>query len=323
MGKLVYLFPGQGSQAVGMGSDLCAHSPAAMLVFEEADSYFGFKISTLCFYGPEESLRQTNVTQPALFVTSVAALRALEEAGAPRPDAVAGHSVGEYAALVAAGVLTLADGLHLVERRAQEMQRAAEAAPGAMAAVLGLGASDVQAACAEAEQGGAGTVRTANFNGGGQVVISGTLPGVEKAAEVAKLKGAKRVVTLNVSGAFHSPLMGDAAQAMARVLADVKLQDASIPVVANLTADYETAADAIRRNLAAQIDHPVRWEETITRLVADGCDTFVEVGQGAVLVGLMKRLAPGAKTYGAADAAGVAAVVAALHANSLETNNLS
>lgn len=310
MSKLAYLFPGQGSQSVGMGSDLCAHSSAALQVFEEADSYLGTKISTLCFYGPEEMLRQTNFAQPALFVTSVAALRALEEAGVPRPEAVAGHSIGEYAALVAAGALTLGAGLHLVQRRAQEMQRAAETTPGAMSAVLGLTASDVVAACAEAEQSGAGVVQAANFNGGGQVVISGTALGVERAGEIAKAKGAKRVVTLNVSGAFHSRLMSDAADAMAYVLADAALQDAAIPVVANLTADYETAAEDIRRNLAGQIDHPVRWEESIARLVADGFNTFIEVGAGAVLAGLMKRLAPDATAYSVGDAAGVAAIAA-------------
>lgn len=311
MGKIAYLFPGQGSQSVGMGADLCAHSPAALQVFDEADEFLEMKLSTLCFYGPEDALRQTINTQPALFVTSVAALRALEEAGAPRPQAVAGHSVGEYAALVAAGALDFATALRLVQRRAQEMLRAGEAAPGAMAAVLGLPAADVEAACMDAQQAGAGVVQAANFNGGGQVVISGTPDGVAAASEAAKVRGAKRVVPLNVSGAFHSSLMRPAAEAMAHLLPGVTINNAALPIVANLTADYETTADEIRANLAAQIDHPVRWEQSVVRLAQDGFDVFVEVGAGTVLTGLMKRLAPEAATYSVGDSAGVQALVAA------------
>jgi len=311
MGKIAYLFPGQGSQSVGMGADLCAHSPAALQVFDEADAFLEMKLSTLCFYGPEDALRQTINTQPALFVTSVAALRALEEAGAPRPQAVAGHSVGEYAALVAAGALDFATALRLVQRRAQEMLRAGEAAPGAMAAVLGLPAADVEAACMDAQQAGAGVVQAANFNGGGQVVISGTPEGVAAASEAAKVRGAKRVVPLNVSGAFHSPLMQSAAEAMAHLLPGVTINNAALPIVANLTADYETTADEIRVNLAAQIDHPVRWEQSVVRLAQDGFDLFVEVGAGTVLTGLIKRLMPDAVAYSVGDSAGVQALVAA------------
>lgn len=299
MGKLAYLFPGQGSQFVGMGADLCAHSPAALGVFDEADSLLGMKISTLCFYGPEDALRDTLNAQPALFVTSVAALRALEEAGAPRPDAVAGHSVGEYAALVAAGALTLEVGLQLVQRRAQEMFRASEAHPGTMAAVLGLPGEDVVSVCAQVEATGVGVVQAANFNGGGQVVISGTAAGVAAASEALKARGARRIVPLNVSGAFHSRLMSTASQAMLHVLEPAAVSDAQVPIVANVTADYERSAADIRANLAAQIEHPVRWEESIGRLVQDGFDRFVEVGSGTVLAGLMKRLAPDAIVAGA------------------------
>lgn len=304
MNKLAYLFPGQGSQAVGMGQDLCAHSQAARQVFDEADQYLGTKLSTICFYGPEDALRQTVNTQPALFVTSVAAFKALQEAGAPMPQAVAGHSVGEYAALVAAGALDLETGLHLVSRRAQAMHRATLTEPGAMAAVLGLSAADVVAACQEA---GAEQVQAANFNGGGQVVISGTPAGVERASEIARAKGAKRVVALNVSGAFHSRLMATAVHAMEITLADAAIRDTAIPVVANLTANYETSAAEIKANLAAQIDHPVRWEESIERLAQDGYNAFVEVGSGTVLAGLMRRIAPGAAVYSVGDSAGVAA----------------
>ena len=310
MTKIAYIFPGQGSQAVGMGQNLYTHSEAARTIFDEADALIGTKISSLCFYGPEEALKQTVNTQPALYVTSVAALRVLQEAGAPPPEAVAGHSVGEYAALLAAGTFSFETGLHLVERRAQEMHRAASVAPGAMAAVLGLTAELVVSACAEAAK--AGVVSAANFNGGGQVVISGSPEGVARASEIAKTNGAKRVIPLNVSGAFHSPLMSPAAEAMTHVLGDASVQAAAIPVVANLTADYETSADEIKINLAAQIDHPVRWEESITRLVADGFDTFVEVGSGTILAGLMKRLASGVSVYSVGDMASAQAFVDAV-----------
>lgn len=313
MPKIAYLFPGQGSQSVGMGADLCAHSQAARAVFDEADQYLGTKLSSLCFYGPEDSLRQTVYTQPALYVMSVAALRALREAGAPPPEAVAGHSVGEYAALYAAGAFDYPTGLKLVERRAREMHRATLSHPGTMAAVLGLPGADVAAACRQAEGSGAGIVDAANFNGGGQVVISGTPAAVAAASEIAKASGAKRVLPLNVSGAFHSRLMSHAAEMMAHFLAEVPIGEAGLPVVANLTAEYETTAGDIRAGLAAQIDHPVRWEESIQRLTADGFDTFVEVGSGTVLAGLMRRLAPEAKVYSVGDQAGLSAFVAALN----------
>lgn len=312
MPKIAYIFPGQGSQSVGMGQDLCTHSKAARTIFDEADSYLGTKLSSVCFYGPEESLKQTIYTQPALYVTSAAVLKALSEAGAPSPEAVAGHSVGEYAALLAAGAFEFETGLHLVERRAQEMHRATLSHPGAMAAVLGLDGVCVVAACEEAEAGGAGTVQAANFNGGGQVVISGSPEGVAKASEIAKTNGAKRVLPLNVSGAFHSRLMAPAVEAMVYALKDAELSDTVIPVVANLTAEYETNAEDIRTNLAAQIDHPVCWEQSIGRLVADGFDVFVEVGPGTVLSGLMKRIAPDVRMYSVGDVAGVKAFVEAM-----------
>ena len=306
MTKIAYIFPGQGSQAVGMGQNLCAHSEAARTLFEQADEYLGEKISTLCFYGPEDALKQTIHTQPALYVTSAAVLAVLGERGAAPPEAVAGHSVGEYAALYATGAFDFETGLKLVSRRAQEMHRAALTRPGAMAAVLGLSAEQMVAVCADAES--AGPVSAANFNGGGQVVISGSPDGVAKASELAKAVGAKRVLPLNVSGAFHSALMAPAVEAMEYALRDAVIQMASVPIVANLTADYETTPDEIRTNLAAQIDHPVRWEETILRLVSDGFTEFVEVGSGTVLAGLMKRIAPDVKVVSVGDMAGIEAV---------------
>ncbi len=305
MPKIAYIFPGQGSQAVGMGQNICAHSKAARTIFEQADEYLGEKISTLCFYGPEDALKQTIHTQPALYVTSAAVLAALRERSAAVPQAVAGHSVGEYAALYAAGAFDFETGLKLVARRAQEMHRAALSHPGAMAAVLGLSAEQVVAVCAEAQS--TGTVSAANFNGGGQVVISGSPEGVAKASELAKAAGAKRVLPLNVSGAFHSALMAPAAEAMEYALRDAAIQSVTIPVVANLTAGYETMPDEIRANLAAQIDHPVRWEETILRLVGDGFDMFVEAGSGTVLAGLMKRIAPDVQVVSIGDTAAVEA----------------
>ena len=293
-----------------MGQNLCAHSEAARTVFDQADEYLGSKISTLCFYGPDDALKQTIHTQPALYVTSAAALAALRERGVPMPGAVAGHSVGEYAALYAAGAFDFETGLHLVERRAQEMHRAALTTPGTMAAVLGLSGPQVAAICADAVA--AGPVSAANFNGGGQVVISGSPDGVARASELARAAGAKRVLPLNVSGAFHSALMAPAVEAMEYALRDAVIQKTSIPVVVNLTADYETMPDEIRANLAAQIDHPVRWEETIARLVAEGFDTFVEVGSGTVLAGLMKRIAPDAQVYSVGDSVGVQALAEAM-----------
>ena len=192
------------------------------------------------------------------------------------------------------------------------MHRATLAAPGTMAAVLGLSGPEVAAACAEAEASGAGLVQAANYNGGGQVVISGSPDGIAKASEIAKTNGAKRVVPLNVSGAFHSRLMSPAVEAMQYALGDAVVQSASIPIVANLTADYETQPDQIKANLAAQIDHPVRWEESISRLVADGFDTFVEVGSGTVLAGLMKRLAPEATVFSVGNSEGVKAFTEAM-----------
>ena len=288
-----------------MGQNVCAHSEAARTIFEQADEYLGEKISTLCFYGPEDALRQTIHTQPALYVTSAAVLAALRKRGAAAPEAVAGHSVGEYAALYAAGVFDFETGLKLVSRRAQEMQRAGMSQPGAMAAVLGLTAVQVTEVCADAQN--MGTVSAANFNGGGQVVISGSPEGVAKASALAKAAGAKRVLPLNVSGAFHSALMAPAAEAMEYALRDASIQSANIPVVANLTADYEAMPTEIRANLAAQIDHPVRWEETILRLAGDGFDMFVEVGSGTVLAGLMKRIAPDVKVVSIGDTAAVEA----------------
>ncbi len=313
--KLAFLFPGQGSQSVGMGSDIYTHYPAAASTLDEIDDLLGYKQTTLCFYGPEESLRETNVTQPALYSVSVATLQVLDKHGI-KPQAVAGHSIGEYAALVAAGALDWQIGLTLVSERATAMHQASEVNPGAMAAVLGLSADVVQAVCAETQSAGHGVVAAANFNGAGQVVISGETAGVNAAMELAKQRGARRVLLIPVGGGFHSPLMSGAADTMRAFIKDAAIGNAKLPVVANVTGDYETSAEQIKDNLAAQIDHPVLWEQSVNRLLADGFDTFVEVGSGSVLTGILKRMAKEngreLALYTTQDAASLQATVAAL-----------
>jgi [acyl-carrier-protein] S-malonyltransferase len=309
--KVAFLFPGQGSQAVGMGADLAAHLPVAMSTFDDASLQLGYKLDSLCFYGPADKLGQTDLTQPALYTVSVAALRALTEAGV-RAEAAAGHSVGEYAALYSAGVFDFATGLRLVNMRGLAMSRAAAANPGAMSAVLGLEADVVAECCSSVSAGEFGLVTAANFNGGGQVVISGTVSAVETVSELLKERGAKRVIRIPVSGAFHSPLMKNATEEMKVYLEGAQFDDAKLPVVANFTANYEISSDEIKANLIAQIESPVRWEESMKTLLDDNFDVFVEIGSGTVLSGLMKRILKDVQILNVADAAGVANVVSAL-----------
>ncbi|HEY3330313.1 MAG TPA: ACP S-malonyltransferase [Capsulimonadaceae bacterium] len=310
--KLAFLFPGQGSQAVGMGADLYAHSKAAKSVLDDVDAILAYKLSTLCFYGPEDKLKETSITQPALFAVSVAALRAIQDVGIV-PQASAGHSVGEYAALVAAGSLDMQTGLTLVAQRGELMRQAAAAHPGAMAAVLGLSGDDVAAVCAAVTDSGA-YVAAANFNGAGQVVISGESEGVAKAADALKEKGARKVLPLAVSGAFHSRLMQPAIHTMRAFLEQASIKEASVPIICNVTADYVSDPEQIRENLALQIASPVRWEETITRLLNDGFDTFVELGSGKVLTNLTKRISKDVTTYNVEDSATLASTVEQLKA---------
>ena len=310
-GKLAFVFPGQGAQAVGMGRDLYENSPGARALFAAVDAACGWPVSELCFNGPEESLRETKNTQPALFAASVAALAACREAGL-EPAAAAGHSVGEYAALVAAGAFSIEAGARLVKARGEAMAGAAVERSGTMAAVLGLDVPIVAQCCTEVN--GVGVVTVANLNAPGQVVISGETPAVQAAGELCKQRGAVRVVPLAVSGAFHSPLMERAVFTLRGVLELTDVSDPALPIVSNVTADYARTAAEVRENLASQVAGPVRWIESIERLVADGYTTFVECGPGKVLAGLIRRIAPDAKTYSVGDTATLAAAREALSA---------
>ena len=290
MGKVAFLFPGQGSQRVGMGKAFYELYPQARSVFDQANAVLGFDLKTLCFEGPEETLRETENAQVALYTTSIAAWRCLETIHPRQPDAVAGHSVGEYAALVAAGSLDFADGLKLVHTRGELMRDAAKRMPGTMAAILGLEAEIAREACDEARASGAGLVTVANYNGGGQVVISGESAAVARAGEIARAKGAKRVLPLSVSGAFHSPLMVTAGDALFASLSKTAFRKPQCALVSNVDARYIETPGDVTGGLTMQVSGSVRWEESMRLLLKDGFDTFVELGSGAVLSGLMKRI---------------------------------
>ena len=282
-----FLFPGQASQFVGMGKDLYDASPVAVRVFDLADSVLDIRIKSFCFCGPEESLRQTAVTQPAVFTHSVAVLEMMREAGL-QPDIVAGHSVGELAALVAAGVISIEDGLRLVSVRAQAMSAAAKQRQGSMVAIIGLGDDDVQLLCDEASE--SGVVRPANFNCPGQTVISGDERGIKRALELAREKGAKRALELPVSGAFHSDLMKPAVEPLSAALEDITFSPPRVPVVTNVTAEPTTDPDELKRLLIEQVISPVRWTESILRIASRGADRAYEVGPGSTLKGLVRRI---------------------------------
>ncbi|MED1643368.1 ACP S-malonyltransferase [Brevibacillus agri] len=292
MGKVAFVFPGQGSQFVGMGQTLSAQSEAARRIFETADAALGFSLSGLCFAGPEEELKLTANTQPAILTASVAVLAALKEKLPDyTPDFVAGHSLGEYSALVAAGALSFADAVKVVRARGQFMEEAVPAGQGAMAAVLNMERAALQAVCEEVTASGH-PVQPANMNCPGQIVISGSAEGVKLAGEKAKAAGAKRVLPLNVSGPFHSSLMQPAADKLQAVLAGVTVQEASVPVVANVTARPVTEAATIVEQLVQQVSAPVLWEDSVQWMVEAGVTTFVEIGPGKVLAGLIKKIAP-------------------------------
>jgi [acyl-carrier-protein] S-malonyltransferase len=328
--QVAFLFPGQGSQAVGMGKDIFDASTAAHNVFETVDKALGISLSTLCFQGPDETLRETINAQPAIVTVSLALLAAFQEALSPQnsswsfpltPSYTAGHSVGEYAALVAAGALDLKSAALLVRERGRLMHHEGTVCPGGMAAVIGMEAEPLQKVCQEAtgqalaelsqEQAsasnhpGQGRVIVANFNAPGQIVISGEQKALKRAMELARERGAKRVIPLPVSGAFHSPVMQPAAGGLSQVIATTPVHDASLPVISNITAAPLTEEQAIRSELAQQIAAPVEWTRTIEYLADVGITVFIEIGPGQALTGMVKRIAKGMTTINISNAADI------------------
>lgn len=283
--KKAYIFPGQGSQFKGMGIDLYQSSESAKALFDSANEILGFDITKIMFEGTDEELKQTNVTQPAIFIHSVALAKNSTDFA---PDMVAGHSLGEFSALVAAGGLSFEQGLRLVAQRADAMQKACEIRPSTMAAILGLDDKTIEDICASITDE---IVVPANYNCPGQVVISGSVEGVEKACELLKAAGAKRALLLQVGGAFHSPLMEPAREKLAAAIEAAEFQTPICPIYQNVNAKPSTEISVIRKNLIAQLTAPVRWTQSVEAMVADGATSFIESGPGKVLQGLVKKIA--------------------------------
>ncbi len=288
-----FVFPGQGAQFVGMGKDLYENNPVAKEMFDKANEILGFNITDLMFNGTDEDLRQTKVTQPAIFLHSVILAKTMGDDF--NPDMVAGHSLGEFSALVAAGALSFEDGLRLVSARAQAMQKACEKTPSTMAAVLALPDAKVEELCASVTEG---VVVPANYNCPGQIVISGSIEGVDAACAKMLEAGSKRALKLKVGGAFHSPLMEPARAELADAIAHTDFHAPKCPVYQNVNAEPQTDPETIKKNLIAQLTAPVRWTQTVQNMIAAGADTFVEVGPGAVLQGLVKKISSEVATSG-------------------------
>jgi [acyl-carrier-protein] S-malonyltransferase len=308
VGKTAVIFPGQGAQSVGMGKDVAESFEVAAQVFDEADRVLGFKLSSICFSGPAERLNATDLSQPAIFATSVAIWRVLEATGVAEelaPQAMAGLSLGEYTALHLGGWINFDDCLRLVAQRGRLMQQAAEASPGGMVSVIGLSESDAMRCCREAAAGD--VLVPANFNCPGQIVISGTRDACERAVRLAERYGAK-AVPLAVAGAFHSPLMESASIALGAVLVASPIIEGRIGVVSNVSAGYHASPDVVRHLLEKQVTHPVRWQASIERLLAEGFDRFAEVGPGRVLTGLMRKINRGAAAVNFSTAASLQSV---------------
>ena len=290
-----FVFPGQGAQFVGMGKDLYENSPLAKELFEKANDILGYRITDIMFEGTDEDLRQTKVTQPAVFLHSV--ISALCMGDKFQPEMTAGHSLGEFSALVAAGALSFEDGLKLVYARAMAMQKACEAAPSTMAAIIALADEKIEEICAQVTAEGDVCV-AANFNCPGQVVISGSMEGIDKACELMKAAGAKRALPLKVGGAFHSPLMNPAKVELEAAINSTEFHTPKCPVYQNVDAKPYTDPAQIKANLVAQLTASVRWTQTVQNMIADGADEFTECGPGAVLQGLIKKIDKNANAHG-------------------------
>lgn len=298
---IAFVFPGQGSQFAGMGKDLADSFPIARQVFEEANDALGFDLAALCFNGPEEALKLTANTQPAILTVSVAALRVVQQETGLRPNYAAGHSLGEFSALVCSGTLAFADAARIVRQRGTFMQEAVPVGVGSMAAVMGLEDGLIDDICARAAQGE--VVAPANFNGPGQVVIAGHTAAVERAIELVKAAGAKRALPLPVSAPFHCSLMRPAGERLAGILAGIALAPMTVPVVSNVEALPNGDAGRVKDLLARQVSAPVRWDESVAKMAELGVERFVEIGPGKVLSGLIKRIAKGADTRNVEDVA--------------------
>jgi [acyl-carrier-protein] S-malonyltransferase len=303
-GRLAYVFPGQGSQRVGMGLDLYHNFPAAREVFEEADEALGFPLSGLCFEGPEEELAQTVNAQPAILTVSLACLKSVSQVAGQIicPAFMAGHSLGEYTALVAAQVLDFVDALRLTRERGRLMQEAGDRVPGGMAAILGLDEVSVEQVCQETG------AEIANLNSPGQIVVSGTRETIIRAMDLAGAMGARRTVSLNVSGAFHSALMQPAAEGIANAISELEFRHPSTPIVVNSTAQPVTTADEVKEELLRQLCYCVQWQRSVEYMMDAGVSTFVEIGPGQVLSGLIKRISDEAQILNVEDASSIRAM---------------
>ena len=288
MSKTAFIFPGQGSQAVGMGKDLFDNFSISREVFEEADDALGFSLSEMCFSGTAEDLALTSNTQPAILTVSVAAFRAMVSEGFPIPDFVAGHSLGEYSALVAAGAVNFTDAVKTVRKRGTYMQNAVPFGVGAMSAILGLPLETVEITCEEAKQGQ--VCNAANINSPSQVVIAGNTEAIDRAIEILKERGAKRAIKLNVSAPFHCALMLPAQEKLAADLQEIDFKDLTVPIIENFSAESNVKGERVRTALTEQVSKPVRWAQSVENLIVEEVKTFVEVGAGRVLSGLVKQI---------------------------------